>query len=572
MAWDRTPSKSGEFGDPMPSCEPMGIGDTKWAEAFVLLERGEVAEARAAFEATLFEKETAIAHENLCRLSMALEDVEAAKRHGERAYRMFREAGETKGAAAAAVLIAQAYMYSGNEMTVRGWLGTAGRLLEEVGPCAELGYYRLAWVGCEVRDVEQLERSAAEALGLARQFGDTDLEIRALADSGLALVRKGQVAAGMAKLDQAMSSIIAGEVRNYMVAGQSCCAMLHACVSTGDLERATQWSVAVMEHARKRFGSPPPAVLQSHCRLVYGTLLCGVGRGAEAETELKRALESTSYIGRRAEILSQLADLRIQEGRLAEAAETLRGWEDRLEVAGSLALLHFVRDEVDLAAATVKRALAAREDVLYTPPLLDLQVQIEIRRGDVAAAAAAAARLRAAAEALQVPGLTALAHLNAGRVAGAGGSDPIPSLRAGLALLEEGEWPACRAELHAELARALKPADPTAAVTEARAALAMFERIGARRAANQAAALLRSLGVTARTTGAVRANLESLSRREREVLTLLGEGLSNAEIAKRLFITPKTAEHHVSSILSKLDLRSRAEAAAYWAAAAQPAR
>jgi DNA-binding NarL/FixJ family response regulator len=157
----------------------------------------------------------------------------------------------------------------------------------------------------------------------------------------------------------------------------------------------------------------------------------------------------------------------------------------------------------------------------------------------------------------------ALVHLNAGRVAGAGGTDPVPPLRAGLVLLEEGESPAVRAELHAELARALKPTDPTVAITEARAALAMFERIGARRAANEAAGLLRSLGVTARTSGAVRANLDSLSRREGEVLTLLGEGLSNAEIAKRLFITPKTAEHHVSSILSKLDLRSRAEAAAY---------
>jgi DNA-binding CsgD family transcriptional regulator/tetratricopeptide (TPR) repeat protein len=549
----------------------MGSDDRQLADASALFERGEFAAARAAFEAALLEKETAAAHLNLSRLSMVLEDLEAARRHGERAYRMFRDDGDAKRAAAAAVVIAQTYMYTGNLMTVRGWLDTAGRLFEEVGPCAELGYYRLAWVGCEVRDVEQLERSASDALVLARQFGDTDLEIRALADSGLALVRKGQVAAGMAQLDQAMSSIIAGEVRNYVVAGMSCCAMLHACLAVGDVERATQWSDAVMERARSRFGSPPPAVVQSHCRIVYGTLLCGQGRGAEAETELRRAFESTRYITHRAEAVSQLADLRIQEGRMAEAAETLRGWEDRPEVAGSLARLHFVRDEVDLAAATVRGALAGHEDVLYTPPLLDLQIQIEIRRGDVAAAAAAAARLRDATEALKVPGLTALAHLNAGRVARAAGADPLPSLRAGLALVEEGEWPAVRADLHAELARALQQTEPTVAITEARAALAIFERIGARRAANEAAALLRSLGVSARTSAAVRANLDSLSRREREVLALIGEGLSNAEIAKRLFITPKTAEHHVGSILSKLDLRSRAEAAAY-TAAAQAAR
>jgi two-component system, NarL family, nitrate/nitrite response regulator NarL len=56
-------------------------------------------------------------------------------------------------------------------------------------------------------------------------------------------------------------------------------------------------------------------------------------------------------------------------------------------------------------------------------------------------------------------------------------------------------------------------------------------------------------------------DLATLSRREDEVLRLLAEGLTDREVAKRLVISPRTVETHVSSILRKLGVRNRAEAA-----------
>src|SRR6202011_3866604 len=119
-----------------------------------------------------------------------------------------------------------------------------------------------------------------------------------------------------------------------------------------------------------------------------------------------------------------------------------------------------------------------------------------------------------------------------------------------------------RADIQLELAGALQASDPSAAVAECRAALAIFDRTGAQQAADRTAALLRSLGVTSRSRAGA-TNEAGLSRRERDVLELLREGLSNAEIGRRLFITPKTAEHHVGAILGKLNMRTRAEAAVF---------
>jgi DNA-binding CsgD family transcriptional regulator len=96
-----------------------------------------------------------------------------------------------------------------------------------------------------------------------------------------------------------------------------------------------------------------------------------------------------------------------------------------------------------------------------------------------------------------------------------------------------------------------------------RAALSIFERLGATPAAEIARRRLHECGARGLPRGprpATRTNPQGLTRRQLEILPLLAGGLYNSEIAERLSTSPKTVEHHVSAVLAKLNARTRAEA------------
>jgi DNA-binding CsgD family transcriptional regulator len=98
-----------------------------------------------------------------------------------------------------------------------------------------------------------------------------------------------------------------------------------------------------------------------------------------------------------------------------------------------------------------------------------------------------------------------------------------------------------------------------------RSALDVFEQLGAAPMADRLRRGLRARGLRnlrSRPRSSTRANPYGLTARELEVLRLVAEGLRNPEIAERLFVSGRTVDHHVSSLLGKLGARTRSEAAA----------
>jgi DNA-binding CsgD family transcriptional regulator len=202
------------------------------------------------------------------------------------------------------------------------------------------------------------------------------------------------------------------------------------------------------------------------------------------------------------------------------------------------------------------------EKPLAAADMRGLLIEIELDRGKAREAIADAEALSQVTFRLGVPAVSARSHYLLGRaLAAAGNEAAVRELDQARTTFVELAMPYEAARSRLALARLTHAADKEAAIEEAKGALATFQELGAIPDADAAAALLREWGVRAVRRGPNA--LGSLTTREQEILVLLGEGLSNREIAARLFITPKTVEHHVGHLLTKLDLKRRGEAAAY---------
>ncbi len=536
-------------------------------EGYAALRCGDSPAARRVFESASVSAGRGATLEGLARAGYLDHEYLPAIQLWGSAYEAYRR--EANGVGAIRVARTLAYMYLsiiGDRAVMQGWFARAVSILADEGPCPETGWVSLN-KGMFESDQRVKEQHYRDALSHARASGDSSLEFATLAYLGASLVHNDRVDEGMLLLDEALAAVAGRDVDDFTVVEEIFCQLFAACEYSHDVDRADQW-IRVGEDIAARRKLPAVAAF---CRTHYGGLLTAAGRWGEADAALSDAVRiwGLGHSSLRPGALVRLAELRVRQGRFEEAEQLLHGLDGDPEAARPLAVTHLERGESDLAVGVLTRALNEIDPTsVAAGPLWAALVDAHLARGDHQAAAVAVDRLVGCAN--RHPGfyLHATAAMARGRLCLAETTgDPCGCLREALSGFTKARAPMELAQAHFELARALATEQPDGALAEARAAFEGFQRLPAARQADAVGALMRSLGSrerpTQRTSGV-------LTKREAEVLELLGYGLTNPEIAVRLYISRKTVEHHVSRLLAKLGLRSRAEAAVY-ATKAKPA-
>jgi len=535
------------------AAERAGAG---WAE----LTAGRWAEARELFEQAVAVRESPEGLEGLSWAAWWLDDAETVLDTRKRAYRLYRTRGEAASAARMATWLAADQLdFYGAWAVASGWLRRAHRLLDELEPGPDHGWLAfhegfLDHAGGDITTARKLGALAAE---LGRRFGVADLEMLGLALEGAALVAGAQVEEGMRYLDEATATALEGGATIPISSAWTCCFLVGACTAVLDYGRAYEWCDRIAAFA-ERYGS---RYMLAFCRAEYGAVNLWRGEWPLAEAELTAAIEDFSH-SRPAWVagpLVGLAELRRRQGRPAEASALL----DR---AGAIRAAQLCRARMALDRGDALRAVELLDRQLRQLPehrkldrvsVLELLVHSRVARGELEEAGSALEALRDTEQQVGTAPLKASADLAEGVLVAAGGDHDAARVLFEDALdgFERSGAPFEAARARIELATsllALGRAD--AAEREAAAALSSLVALGATDMAERAKRL-----VEARESS----SLAEVTAREREVLLLLVEGLTNRQIAERLVVSEHTVHRHVTNILRKLALPSRTAAAAH---------
>jgi ATP/maltotriose-dependent transcriptional regulator MalT len=475
----------------------------------------------------------------------------------QRAYAGYADAGDDLAAALVAGRLCIDRFWRGEAAVGAGWLMRAQRHLRGRPESLQHGYLALceAFVAHRRGELEAALPLTERAIRIGQRFGDRDLVAMGIHAQGLALVAAGRVAEGMALLDEAMTSVVAGELSQYYT-GVIYCNVMASCLEVGDLGRAGEWS----EAARAWYeGLSPEAPYPGFCRVNRSEVALLLGAWSEAEAEATRACQELTFQPMAAgRAFYEAGEVRRRMGDLAGAeAAFARSHELGFEPQPGLALLRLAQGRPDAAMAALRLALGGGAGGrLGRARLLAAQVEVALAADDLDAARAASGELATIAHDFGTPALDAEAAMADGSLRLAEGDLPgaLARLRHACATWQELRLPFEAARARLRYGAALRQAgDADGALLELRAALAAFQRLGAAGEAARAAELLGE-----------RAELpRGLTAREAEVLRLVATGRSNRDIAAELVLSEHTVARHLQNIFAKLGVSSRAAATAF---------
>jgi DNA-binding NarL/FixJ family response regulator len=525
------------------------------------LGRGAWAEARAIFDAAVASDPTdPSAWEGRAAASLWLQDAEGTVESHEHAYTLHRERGDDLAAARACLELAGAFLeLRGEPAIANGWFQRARRLLCDLPPAREHALLHIwdAFFALEVElDTAAGMSHARRAIEISEAAEAPDTAVLGLALEGLSRVISGEVREGMSLLDEAVATAVSGELSDPDFICRTCCCMIDACDQVRDYGRAVEWCDRLRTVAERW-------QVQSFittCRIKYSGVLLWRGDWEGAEAELDAALRESGDAAP-ATALVRLAELRRRQGRTEEAVALL-------DDAGMHPAVVRVRAAMALEADDPVGALDLIDDLLRRIPH---RVRTE-RVGALELRLAAEASLGRADDAQKT-------LIEIDRIASEIGTDPIQATalwaHGAVAMLREDHAEARRcyeeaahlfersgspyecARARLELAGALAAAGrDDRAAAQAAAALEVLEQMGAAPDTERARTLLAS------TEPQGDRKESPLTPRQREVLSLVAEGLTDREIGERLFISEFTVHRHVSDILTRLGASSRTGAVA----------
>ena len=532
------------------------------------LASGSWEEARSHFVAALEGAERAEALEGLGLAAWWLDDGALTLDARERAYRAYRERDDALGAARMAIWLTWDYLaFRGEFAVASGWLERARRLLEGRERTAEYGWLLVREGEIEIfrrHDPRRAAELGREAAALGRTVGDPGVEMNALALEGLALVTEGQVSDGMRRLDEATAAATAGEVKELHAVGVVCCWQMFACERVRDYERAAQWCTRVKEFA-KRWRNVP---LSGVCRSRYAGVLIWRGDWPAAEAELTAAagdLANTkpAMVG---QAMARLGELRLRQGRLEEAERLFEQGGGYPTASLGRATLALERGDARGAAVEAERLLRQLPPADRTgrAALVELEVRARAGYGDLDEAAGRLEELERIAGDVGTDPLRALAAAARAVLAEARGDHRAASrsFEEAADLYQRSGAPYESGRTRLELAAVLgRTGDRERARREAAEATRALRELGAAGAAERGAALIAELEGPAPAPSA--GPPAPLTRRQLEILRLVAQGASNADIARRLALSEHTVKRHVANLLTRLGLKTRAAAAAH---------